>query len=126
MTHPPVHEMFRQAAARFPGHTAIDSGEERVTYQELSGRVAGIASALAAAGVREDLVAILSNRTVDVIAAMLAVLEAGCAFVPLDPAFPLANLPAVAAEVRPRVWLADPEQVETLARLTGKGTSRRP
>lgn len=117
MMRPPVHEMFRQAAAAFPGHTAIDSGAERVTYQELSGRVAGLTSALAAAGAREELVAILSDRTVDVIAAMLAILEAGCAFVPLDPGFPMANLPWIVAEVRPRVWLTDPERVGPLERL---------
>ncbi len=117
MTRPFVHEMFRQAAAAFPGHIAIDSGEERITYKALSGRVAGLASALAAAGAREDLVVILSDRTVDVIAAMLAVLEIGSAFVPLDPNFPLANLPWIVDEVRPRVWLTDPERVGPLERL---------
>lgn len=117
MTRPPVHEMFRQAAAAFPGHIAIDSGEERVTYQQLSRRVADLASALAAADAKEDLVVILSDRTVDVIAGMLAVLEAGCAFVPLDPGFPLANLPWIVAEVRPRLWLTAPERVGPLERL---------
>ncbi len=117
MIYPPVHEMFRQAAARFPGHTAIDSGGERVTYQELSRRAAGLAAALAATGVREDLIAILSDRTADVIAAMLAILEVGCAFVPLDPGFPLANLPWILTAIRPRVWLTDPERVESLGRL---------
>jgi amino acid adenylation domain-containing protein len=113
----PVHHMFRQAVARFPGHIAIDAGEERVTYRQLAGRVGRLATVLASAKARGELVAILSSRAVDVIAAMLAILEAGAAFVPLDPLFPSALLPAVLAEVRPYLWLADSERVKPLTRL---------
>ncbi len=122
MTHEPIHRMFRHATGRFADRTAIAWGEQGVTYQQLAGRVGRVAAALRGAGAEPgSIVAILAESTADVIAAMLGVLEAGCAYMPLDLRFPPATLPAIVDEVRPRCWLIGPGMAELVERLRGRG-----
>lgn len=116
--HVPVQEMFRQAAERFKDRPAIEWEGHQVSYRRLESQAARLALNLRGAGAeRGSLVAILANRTADVIAAMLAVLDTGCAFVPIDLQFPAATLPSVVAEALPRFWLVSEGQVETLEGL---------
>ncbi|HSF38616.1 MAG TPA: non-ribosomal peptide synthetase [Thermoanaerobaculia bacterium] len=116
--HVPVQEMFRQAAERFGERPAIEWEGHQVSYRQLESQAARLAESLREAGAeRGSLVAILANRTADVIASMLAVLDTGCAFVPIDLQFPAATLPSVVAEAHPRLWLASEGQVETLESL---------
>jgi amino acid adenylation domain-containing protein len=116
--HVPVQEMFRQAAERFGDLPAIEWEGHQVSYRQLESQAVRLARGLREAGAeRGSLVAILANRTADVIAAMLAVLDAGCAFVPIDLQFPAATLPSVVAEARPRLWLASEGLAETLGSL---------
>lgn len=116
--HVPVQEMFRQAAERFKDRPAIEWEGHQVSYRRLESQAARLVLNLRGAGAeRGSLVAILANRTADVIAAMLAVLDTGCAFVPIDLQFPAATLPSVVAEARPRFWLVSEGQVETLEGL---------
>src|SRR6185295_4658430 len=116
--HVPVQEMFRRAAERFPDRKAIEWEGHRVSYRRLESQAAKLSRSLRDAGVeRGALVAILANRTADVIASMLAVLDAGCAFVPIDLQFPAATLPSVLAEAGPRYWLVSEELTGTLDNL---------
>ena len=116
--HVPVQEMFRQAAERFGDRPAIEWEGCQTSYRQLESQVVRLAQDLREAGAeRGSLVAIVADRTADVIAAMLAVLEAGCAFVPIDLHFPAATLPAVVAEASPRLWLVSARQIETLEGL---------
>lgn len=116
--HVPVQEMFRQAAERFENRPAIEWEGHQVSYRQLESQAARLAQDLREAGAgKGSLVAILANRTADVVAAMLAVLDTGCAFVPIDLQFPAATLPAVVFEARPRLWLVSERQVETLESL---------
>jgi amino acid adenylation domain-containing protein len=116
--HVPVQEMFRQAAERLGDRPAIEWEGYRVTYRQLESQAARLARDLREAGAaRGSLVAILANRTADMIAAMLATLDAGCAFVPIDLHFPAATLSSVLAEVSPRLWITSEGLVETLKDL---------
>lgn len=116
--HVPVQEMFRQAALRFGDRPAVEWEGGQASYRQLASQAARLAQGLREAGAgRGSLVAIVADRTADVIAAMLAVLEAGGAFVPIDLRFPAATLPAVVAEAGPRLWLVSEGQVETLEGL---------
>lgn len=118
MAHEPIHEMFLRTANRLGGIPAIAWGGHAVTYRQLAERSAGLANALLGAGALPgEPVAILASHSADVIAAMLGVLRAGGAFVPLDPRFPVATLPAVIGEVRPRWWLVDAEHSGLVERL---------
>ncbi|HVR96168.1 MAG TPA: amino acid adenylation domain-containing protein [Thermoanaerobaculia bacterium] len=114
----PIHRMFQQAAEQFGDRTAIETPGRRTTYRELRERANGLAAALLDAGAGPgSLVGLLTDRTEDVAAGILGVLQAGCAFVPLDRAFPAARLESVVAEAQPRYWLASPDQRALAAQL---------
>ncbi|GLY53409.1 non-ribosomal peptide synthetase [Lentzea sp. NBRC 102530] len=81
----PVHELIDAA----PDVVAVRSGNEELTYGELRTRSAQLARHLADLGVgKGSLVALCLPRGVDIVVSLLAVLKAGAAFVPLDPAHP--------------------------------------
>jgi amino acid adenylation domain-containing protein/non-ribosomal peptide synthase protein (TIGR01720 family) len=84
-----VHEMFEAQAASTPGAEAVSCGSASVTYGELNERADALAGHLRDLGVGPDvLVALCCERTVSMVAAMLAVLKAGGAYVPVDPHYP--------------------------------------
>lgn len=80
-------------AARFPGRIAAQSGAETIGYARLWERAIGLAGRLRAAGIRpDDVVGVLLERSLDLPVAMLGVLAAGGACVPLDPDLPAQRL----------------------------------
>ncbi|CAM4460582.1 non-ribosomal peptide synthetase [Paenibacillus tarimensis] len=84
-----IHERFQEQVLQFPHKTAIQCGDCKVTYDELNKRANQLARGLQAEGVRPGhLVGILSERSVDMMAGILAILKAGGAYVPIDPAYP--------------------------------------
>jgi amino acid adenylation domain-containing protein len=88
-----AHDLFAACAALRPGAVAIVFAGEAVTYGELRWRSARLAGWLRALGIGpEARVGICLERSVDMVVAVLAVLEAGGAYVPMDPAFPRERL----------------------------------
>src|SRR5690242_4382495 len=96
-----VAELFLAQAARTPEAVALVAGETRLTYRELAERVAQLAHHLRERGLRaEDVVAISTPRSAEMVVGVLAVLVAGGAFVPVDPAWPLERRRGVRADAR--------------------------
>jgi amino acid adenylation domain-containing protein len=88
-----VHEMFRAQAARTPDAVALVWRGERLTYAELERRANRISHALRRRGAGPEVrVGICLPRMLDLVPAMLGVLGAGAAYVPLDPAYPRERL----------------------------------
>ena len=84
-----LHELFEAQAARTPEATALLVNEERWTYDELNRRANRLAHRLRQLGAGpEQRVGVLMGRSGEMIAALLGVLKAGAAYVPLDPAYP--------------------------------------
>jgi amino acid adenylation domain-containing protein/non-ribosomal peptide synthase protein (TIGR01720 family) len=112
-----VHCRFHAQARRTPEGIAVVSGEQRVSYAELSLRVQRLARRLQQAGVRaESRVGICLPRSVEMVVAVLGVLEAGGAYVPLDPAYPSERLAAMVADAGIELVLAAPGTQEPFAR----------
>ncbi|MGW5937078.1 amino acid adenylation domain-containing protein [Streptomyces celluloflavus] len=86
---PPAHRRFARQAARTPRAPALRTAEETLDYAALDRRANQLAHRLVRLGVGTDvLVGLCLERTADLVVAVLAVLKAGGAFVPLDPGFP--------------------------------------
>ena len=84
-----VHEMFEAQAKRTPNNTAVESMGESLTYDELDRRANRVARTLRQRGLLTgDVVGICVERSFEMIVAVLAVLKAGGAYLPLDPAYP--------------------------------------
>lgn len=105
-----IHQIFQRTADRRADRAAIETAGRSITYRELQERANGLAATLLAGGVQSGSpVALLASRTEDTVAAMLGILQAGCAFVPFDRRSPAVRLESIAAEVRPHWWLASPD-----------------
>jgi len=88
-----LHQMFEAQAAAMPESEALVVGEKRFTYRELNFRANRVAHHLRSVGVgRESLVGIFLERSADMVIAILGVLKAGGAYLPLDPAYPRERL----------------------------------
>ncbi|MGX7673493.1 amino acid adenylation domain-containing protein [Plantactinospora sp. DSM 117369] len=102
-------------AARTPDAVALIDGERQLGYAELDRRAAGLARRLAARGVRPgDVVAVAVPRSAELVVALLGVLKAGAAYLPLDVTHPRERLSVVLADSGARAVVST---VDVLARL---------
>ncbi|MGA4638116.1 condensation domain-containing protein, partial [Pseudomonas solani] len=84
-----LHQLFEQRAAEAPDSIALSFEGQTLAYGELNRRANRLAHRLIAEGVRPDsLVGLAAGRGLEVIVGLLAILKAGSAYVPLDPAYP--------------------------------------
>ncbi|MEV6279729.1 amino acid adenylation domain-containing protein [Nocardia sp. NPDC051832] len=100
--------LFEDRVARCPDSVAIESGALRLTYGELDRRAEQVAGTLVSRGVRPDsVVAVALPRSVELVVAILAVVKAGGAYLPVDPAYPADRLAFVLGDAAPVVILTD-------------------
>ena len=84
-----VHEQIREQARRSPHQIAAVSNQEQITYSTLNSRANQLARYLISHGAGPDsLVAVHLNRSIDLLIALVGVLKAGAAFLPLDASLP--------------------------------------
>jgi amino acid adenylation domain-containing protein len=103
-----VHELFEAEVRRSPDRIAVRFEGQAVTYAELDARANRIARRLRAQGVgRDDRVGLCVRRSIEMIAAMIAVHKAGGAYVPLDPAQPRERLSYMLADSGARVLISE-------------------
>ncbi|HEY0082166.1 MAG TPA: amino acid adenylation domain-containing protein, partial [Pyrinomonadaceae bacterium] len=84
-----IHEVFEAQAALSPDAVAVIYEDEQITYGELNRRANALAHHLRGLGVGPDvLVGLMLERSVELVVAMLGVLKAGGAYLPLDASYP--------------------------------------
>ncbi len=104
-----IHHLVGLRAAQSPDAVALAAGETALSGRALIRRADQIAARLRGLGVGpEVLVGVSLSRSVDLVAALLGVLQAGGAYVPLDPSYPAARLTLMLEDARPRVLLTEP------------------
>ncbi|HSU17559.1 non-ribosomal peptide synthetase [Longimicrobium sp.] len=101
-----LHRRFEARAAERPDAVALTCEGQSLTYGELNARANRLARRLRALGVApESRVGLVAERSLDMIAGILAILKAGGAYVPLDPAYPEDRLAYMAGDSGIRVLL---------------------
>ena len=121
---PRIEHLIAAQVARTPDAIAIAGNDASLSFSALDARANRIAHALIARGVRPgDWVGLCLPRSPDLVAALLGVLKAGAAYVPLDPAFPLQRLRDMAEDAELRLLLSDAENAERLG-IDGLATLR--
>jgi amino acid adenylation domain-containing protein len=112
-----IHERFEAQAGRTPDATAIVFEDRQLTYGELNRRANRLAHHLRERGVGPDVrVGICVERGPEMVVAVLGVLKAGGAYLPLDPAYPQERLLDMVQDCAPVVVLT---QGAVAGRLAG-------
>lgn len=101
-------ERFAAQVRTRPEQPAVVAGHTEVDYATLERRANRLANALISRGVRPDqVVGVHTGRTVELVVAVLGVLKAGAAYLPLDPGQPAERLAAMVADAEPVLVLTD-------------------
>ncbi|WP_290049796.1 non-ribosomal peptide synthetase [Amycolatopsis solani] len=110
-------DLFAAQVERTPDALAVVCDGVELTYRELADRVDGLARVLRGRGVGvESVVAVSLPRTAELVVALLAVLRAGGAYLPLDPGYPGQRLEFVLGDARPVLLITDTATREKLPR----------
>jgi len=107
VTEASVSERFGQIAAQYPEHTAIDDGGHRIRYDELSRLISNAAGNIYNFSPGAGPVMLLFGHGAEMIVAMLSVLRAGAAYLPLDPSHSLQRLRAITDSAQPALVISD-------------------
>ncbi|MBS0237569.1 MAG: LLM class flavin-dependent oxidoreductase [Proteobacteria bacterium] len=99
-----VHEAFEEQADRTPDAVALVDGDRSITYRELDKRANQVAHEILAQGVAPDqMVGIFIERSIEMMVALLGILKAGAAYVPMDPSYPAERLAIILEDTRARI-----------------------
>ena len=116
-----VHQLFEEQVARTPDAIAVVSEDEELTYAELNAKANRLAHHLRDLGVKpDDRVAICLERGFEMIVAMLGVLKAGGAYLPLDSDYPIERLRLMLQDAQPIALLTHTKVRELLSGIGGK------
>ena len=111
-----VHEVFARQAAVTPTAPAVSADGSEVSYAELDERSDQIGHQLRLLGVGPDqLVGVLIERSVDLVATLLGILKAGAAYLPLSSTHPSAYLAGLLSAAGVRYTIASPQLAHRLA-----------
>lgn len=115
-----IHQLFEQQVERTPDAIAVVCEDQQLTYRELNQKANSLAHYLQKLGVGADvLVGICVERSLDIIVAMLGVLKAGGAYLPLDPCYPQQRLAFMLEDAEVSVLLTQQRLLEWLPQCNG-------
>src|SRR5213595_1933286 len=110
-----VHELFEERVRAHPDAIAAVHGDRQWTYRQLNGRANQLARALLARGLcREGVVAVVTERNLDWMAAVLAIFKAGGAYLPIEPHFPADRIARTLSRAGCRLVLTERGSTATL------------
>ncbi|MGK8202565.1 amino acid adenylation domain-containing protein [Burkholderia cenocepacia] len=125
----PLHLQFVDAARATPDAIALEyadahGGVHRATYRELDLHTSCVAAALRRRGVRPDTpVALCVERSLDMVIALVGVLKAGAAYLPVDPDYPAERIAYLLRDARPAVAITQAHLREQVEAALGDGAS---
>ncbi|MFM7845785.1 MAG: AMP-binding protein, partial [Planctomycetota bacterium] len=116
--HLTLPQIVEQHADQRPDSIAIVCGEQQWTYGELNRQADQVAQSLQQQGVQHgDIVGVAIDRSAEWVIAILGVLKCGAAYLPLDPALPVARLQAMIEDTSIRLVLGITESLKQLDSL---------
>ncbi|MFF2149559.1 amino acid adenylation domain-containing protein, partial [Kitasatospora sp. NPDC058190] len=112
-------ELFHAQVARTPDATAVVFTDTRLSYAELNARANRLAHLLTEHGVGpEQLVALAMPRSAEMVVAVLAVLKAGGAYLPIDPNYPADRISYMLGDAQPTLVITTRSVQDTLPDTT--------
>ncbi|MEE1055620.1 MAG: amino acid adenylation domain-containing protein, partial [Acutalibacteraceae bacterium] len=109
-----VAELFEEQVSKYPERIAVATSEKQLTYRELNRKANAIATVLRENGVgRDDFVALLTERSVEMLVAIYGVVKAGAAYVPINPDYPEARIDYTLNDCKPKAVITYNADVQT-------------
>ncbi|MEB6044601.1 non-ribosomal peptide synthase/polyketide synthase [Staphylococcus pseudoxylosus] len=109
-------ERFEEQVSKFPNKTAIKYEGESLTYKAFNAKVNQMAYRLRSEGVEaESLVAVMANRSLEMLVAIYGIIKAGGAYVPIDPNYPADRINYILEDSQATVLLTDNALQETIS-----------
>ncbi|MGH7756620.1 MAG: amino acid adenylation domain-containing protein, partial [Vulcanimicrobiaceae bacterium] len=106
-----IHGLFEAQVRRVPANIALIDGDRNIRYDELDSRANRLAQYLCTFELGpEPIVGICLDRSADLIVALLAVLKAGAAYLPLDPGYPAERTQFMLEDSGARLVITAPAQ----------------
>lgn len=116
-----IHGQFEEQAARTPDGIAVIYGDKGITYRELNEKANRIARRLREKGtVRDSIVGIMVDRSIEMIIGIMAVLKAGGAYLPIDPSYPRDRISFMIKDSGTRILLTEGKYLDTAACVKGE------
>jgi amino acid adenylation domain-containing protein len=116
-----IHQLFEAQVEQSPDVVALRFESQQWTYRQLNNRANQLARHLKRHGVGSDtLIGISLERSPEMVAAILATLKAGCAYVPLDPEYPKTRHAHILNETRIQLLLTKERLVRKFPEFAGK------
>jgi amino acid adenylation domain-containing protein len=110
-----VHQLFEERVRAHPDAVAAVHGDRQITYGELNARANRLARALLARGLRrEGVVAVVTERNLHWLAAVLGIWKAGGAYLPIEPHFPAERIGRTMSRAGCELVLTEPASRTTL------------
>ena len=101
-----VVELFEEQVKRTPDNIALVFEDEKLTYAELNARANSLAHKLRELGVKpNDFVAIIADRSIEMICGVYGIIKAGGAYVPIDPTYPKDRIAFMLEDCKPKAAL---------------------
>ncbi|MEZ5512232.1 MAG: AMP-binding protein, partial [Gammaproteobacteria bacterium] len=111
-----LHHIFERQVKAHPERIALVSADVEVSYDELNRRANRLARLLLESGVKDqDFVTVALDRSIDMVVSILAILKAGCAYVPVDPEYPAERITFMLEDTRSPVMISVSSHLERLA-----------
>ncbi len=115
-----VHEIFEEQAVLTPDALAVVSGETRWSFTDLNTRANRLASYLLKQGLRKGSpVGLLVDRSADMVAAMLGIIKAGGAYLPLHPDHPPLRLQTQLEQAGGSLVVTEESLLDRLSEFSG-------
>lgn len=116
-----IVSLFHSQVERTPEATAVVFQGVSLTYRELDERSNQVAHFLRARGIQpQTLVAVCLDKSLEMIVSLLAVLKAGCAYVPIDPDYPTDRIGYMLDDIRAKIIITTPERASWLASVVNE------
>jgi len=120
-----LHDLFTAQVQRTPEAMAVRFRQQELSYRELGRRADQLAQYLRDRGVQaEALVAICLERSLEMVVSVLAVLKAGGAYLPLDPAYPAQRLRLTLEDAGALLLVTEQDLLSRLGEAVGAGPSQ--
>ena len=114
-----LHQLFENTVEKYPENIAVQFDNETITYSELNKKANRLAWYLKSLGIGAgDFAGIFLSRTPDMYIAMLGILKAGAAYIPIDPKYPAERVHFILTDCDAKILISTSPTIDKLTGLT--------